>query len=621
MSQVASQTWALSRDANKSSGTCSVCLATRQLHMKDGTVHRHGARNKPCKGSNKPPLDGSSTPATAQPVDPNNDSSTVPNLLTSNDSEQAVWSPVNQGLIKFIPKSARATCAMHLAELLYKVADQPETVSNWLAVFNWPQAILEVPRRGGKRQNLTTILKKRISAFPSTIIEGNDQMARSAQRIKSDSNQETLVKAVTSKLEAGNSKAAIRLLMSDDSFASPSAENVSRLKSKHPPASLNLASVPKPDLAGHLSVEETGVRSAVMSFPAGTAGGPDGLRPQHLKDMISCKEGGPKLLSALTAFTNVTLAGRCPAELLPIFFGGKLIALNKKSNDVRPIVIGFTLRRLVAKCANSFGIARLERYFSPRQLGVGASGGCEAAIHASRRFLQFMQNEHVMVKLDFTNAFNSLHRQDMLLAAQDRIPELYAFIFSAYSQPSNLYFGVHTLQSNEGPQQGDPIGPLLFSNTIHPLLLSLESDLTVGYLDDVTLAGPESQVAEDVKRVQEEGKLMGLCLNVSKCELIAKSETVVNDSILLSFHRLLPEEATLLGAPLLQGPALDDCWMDCCNDLARASERLQLIGSHYALMLLRASFGAPRVMHLLRTAPSAHHLVLVMFGINQREAL
>jgi hypothetical protein len=59
-----------------------------------------------------------------------------------------------------------------------------------------------------------------------------------------------------------------------------------------------------------------------------------------------------------------------------------------------------------------------------------------------------------MVKLDFTNAFNSLHRYDMLLAIKDRLPELYAFCFSAYAQPSVLFYGPFTLMSSEGPQQG-----------------------------------------------------------------------------------------------------------------------------------------------------------------------
>jgi len=48
--------------------------------------------------------------------------------------------------------------------------------------------------------------------------------------------------------------------------------------------------------------------------------------------------------------------------VIPIFFGGRLIALNKKSDGIRPIAVGFTLRRLVSKCANTHAIARLSTF-------------------------------------------------------------------------------------------------------------------------------------------------------------------------------------------------------------------------------------------------------------------
>ena len=50
-----SQHWPLSQDCSKSSGQCSVCKATRQLHLRDGLIHVHRPRNKSCPGSNKPP--------------------------------------------------------------------------------------------------------------------------------------------------------------------------------------------------------------------------------------------------------------------------------------------------------------------------------------------------------------------------------------------------------------------------------------------------------------------------------------------------------------------------------------------------------------------------------------
>ena len=50
----------------------------------------------------------------------------------------------------------------------------------------------------------------------------------------------------------------------------------------------------------------------------------------------------------------------------------------------------------------------------PIQLGVATPGGCEAAVHATRRYLATMPDDSVVVKLDFSNAFYYLHRDRML---------------------------------------------------------------------------------------------------------------------------------------------------------------------------------------------------------------
>ena len=47
----------------------------------------------------------------------------------------------------------------------------------------------------------------------------------------------------------------------------------------------------------------------------------------------------------------------------------------------------------------------LADYFNPLQVGVGVAGGCEAAVHATRRFLSVMPADNIIVKLDFSNAF------------------------------------------------------------------------------------------------------------------------------------------------------------------------------------------------------------------------
>ena len=37
-------------------------------------------------------------------------------------------------------------------------------------------------------------------------------------------------------------------------------------------------------------------------------------------------------------------------------------------------------------------------------------GGCEAAVHAVRRYLEGMPDDYAVVKLDFKNAFNCVNR-------------------------------------------------------------------------------------------------------------------------------------------------------------------------------------------------------------------
>ena len=151
-------------------------------------------------------------------------------------------------------------------------------------------------------------------------------------------------------------------------------------------------------------IEEDEVRSAILSFPNDSAGDPNGL---HLSDLIGfAAEGeGINLLHAVTDFINYIL---CPPSVRPIFYGATLISLKKKDGSLRPIAVGFTLRRLIAKCLSRRLVVSLGSYFSPLQLGFGTPRGAEAAAHAGRLFLNQSPPDHLLLKLDFKNAFNSL---------------------------------------------------------------------------------------------------------------------------------------------------------------------------------------------------------------------
>ena len=152
-----------------------------------------------------------------------------------------------------------------------------------------------------------------------------------------------------------------------------------------------------------------------------------------------------------------------------------------------------------------------------------------------------------------------------------------------HPKPSFLYFGQHTILSQEGPHQGDPLGPLQFCDTIQPLLTSLESELTLDYLDDVTLGGPQDVVISDIQRITTEGGDLGLHLNPSKCEVITNPGLTVSDPTLQSFKQVEVQDATLLGASLFPGSVLDSTW----DDLTRAADRFRSINAQDALILLR----------------------------------
>ena len=92
---------------------------------------------------------------------------------------------------------------------------------------------------------------------------------------------------------------------------------------------------------------------AVRSFPRGSVGGPDGLRPQHLKDVLADDCGHQSLFPALTSFFQLVLEGRSPTSIQPFFFGAYLTTLPKKQGGIRPIAVGWTLRHLAAKVARS----------------------------------------------------------------------------------------------------------------------------------------------------------------------------------------------------------------------------------------------------------------------------
>ena len=92
--------------------------------------------------------------------------------------------------------------------------------------------------------------------------------------------------------------------------------------------------------------------------------------------------------------------------------------------------------------------------------------------------------------------------------------------------------GSHSLLCHplaHGVQQGDPLGPLLFSLALHKLVSTIDADdecfsllLQAWYLDDGVLAGSRPAVLRAVHLLEEFGPALGIHINLTKCELFGR---------------------------------------------------------------------------------------------------
>ncbi|KAJ6644233.1 hypothetical protein Bhyg_09200 [Pseudolycoriella hygida] len=116
-----------------------------------------------------------------------------------------------------------------------------------------------------------------------------------------------------------------------------------------------------------LQVSSSQVKKCIYSFANGSGSGPDGFRPQYFKDMVSISAGsaGVEVLNAITDLCNFMLRGLVNPTVRKYLFGGVLCAFKKEIRGIRPIAIGLSIRRLVAKLACKHAYSVIGDYFEP----------------------------------------------------------------------------------------------------------------------------------------------------------------------------------------------------------------------------------------------------------------
>lgn len=269
------------------------------------------------------------------------------------------------------------------------------------------------------------------------------------------------------------------------------------------------------------AIDTEAVNAAMKTFSKHSGVGPSGLRPHHLRQAL-VPARADQIVDHLTSVVNLLVRGEAHTDLSPWLCGASLMALPKKNGTCRPIAVGEVLRRLAAKTLCAAYQEQARDYLWPLQIGVAHPLGIEVGLQVARQWCYRHRNspDKVFLKLDFANAFNTVDRELFLKEVRSRMPGLAPWVDFCYTRPSKLVFGSHTIASESGVQQGDPLGPLLFALALQPVLKELAAtrapgglELVYSYLDDLCLAGSALAVKAALGTLKDRCADIGLTLS------------------------------------------------------------------------------------------------------------
>jgi hypothetical protein len=394
------------------------------------------------------------------------------------------------------------------------------------------------------------------------------------------------------------------------------------LRDKHPfslpPPSYSVSSVRALRTSGQK------ILTTLHSFSKGTSGSRSGWKVSHFVDLFQDQ----CFVAEFTKFINLFLSAQVPSEIASIMVSGTLVPVLKKDGGIRPIVVGEVIRRLISKLCVSAVYYKATEYLQPLQLGVGVKGGCEAVLHAFNRSIRNNPNlnpESILSLVDFKNAFNEVNRNIFLLEVQAKFPKIFPWVVFCYSLEAPLFIENNMIYASTGVQQGDPLGPLLFSLVLHPLLLEIKSrfSLQVGaILDDVTFLGSSENTILALNYIGDEGPKRGLFMS-SKTTLWSPLNNNIPSELVnwkpsgsQHFSLSISHEK---GVGLLGGGVSCDSDFMCgiaekrflkwCDSI---SLMLEIKDPFIQLQLLRACLGVPKLNYLLRTtAPNLINVSII----------
>ena len=134
----------------------------------------------------------------------------------------------------------------------------------------------------------------------------------------------------------------------------------------------------------------------------------------------------------------------------------------------------------------------------------------------------------IILKIDCSNAFNTIHRTAILEGIRRWALELLSAFYVTYGRPSTVWYyhdsgKRQSLENSRGVTQGDPLGCLFFILGLLTILSPLResaADVEIpSYLDDLHLLGRLDDVLATFTTLVERLESIGLTVNQAKTQL------------------------------------------------------------------------------------------------------
>ena len=435
---------------------------------------------------------------------------------------------------EFVLELSRLYLAVASASALESVALKAATVL--------PLLLLQKPHKTSKAKEHAACLERRLTSWTEgnlnkLLLEGRTIQHR-LPKVSTPRPTENIARSFAHLMFTGKCKAALDLLSNIgeggilhlDDHTDPSAPDSPTVRevliSKHPRGQTAHATciLPFPPQEVHPivfeSIDATAIRSAATNI-TGSAGPSDLDAHGWRRLCTSFKGASSDLCHSLALVARRICTSYVDPKSLSPFLAYRLIALDKNAG-VRPIGIGDTARRIIAKAVLSEAKPDIQEASGCLQMCGGQIAGIEAAVHAVRTAFDSRDTEAVLL-VDATNAFNSLNRQVALLNIRRLCPPLATILINTYRAPTELFVDDDILLSHEGTTQGDPLAMPMYALATIPLIKNLKSNTKqIWYADDAAATGKLADLRMWWDHLTREGPYFGYFPNPSKTWLVTK---------------------------------------------------------------------------------------------------